>query len=158
MGDTLGIDEIWLGEHHFSRHGLISGVFSMLGNVAQRTKNARIGSAVVVLAWRNPIQVAEEAATIDILSGGRLTIGVGSGYQALEFDGMGVDITEARARFRPAMGTTNDSLSPRRFLPAGLIDTSNPSSVLVTPDTLLAWYRNIVVAEGSQLRRTRCGR
>lgn len=100
LGDTLGIDEIWLGEHHFSRHGLVSGVFSLLGNIAARTKNARIGSAVVVLPWRSPIQVAEEAATIDILSGGRLTLGVGSGYQALEFNGMGVQISEARARFR----------------------------------------------------------
>ena len=100
LGDTLGIDEIWIGEHHFSRHGLVSGVFSMLGNVAQRTKNARIGTAIVVLPWRSPIQVAEEAATIDILSGGRLTLGVGAGYQALEFDGMGADIAEARARFR----------------------------------------------------------
>ncbi|MBT6275374.1 MAG: LLM class flavin-dependent oxidoreductase [Chromatiales bacterium] len=100
LGDTLGIDEIWVGEHHFSRHGLVSGVFSLLGNVAARTKNARIGTAVVVLPWRSPIQVAEEAATIDILSGGRLTLGVGAGYQALEFDGMGVDLTQARARFR----------------------------------------------------------
>ncbi len=100
LGDTLGIDEIWIGEHHFSRHGLVSGIFSMLGNVAQRTKNARIGSAIVVLPWRSPIQVAEEAATIDILSGGRLTLGVGAGYQALEFDGMGANIKEARARFR----------------------------------------------------------
>jgi alkanesulfonate monooxygenase SsuD/methylene tetrahydromethanopterin reductase-like flavin-dependent oxidoreductase (luciferase family) len=100
LGDTLGIDEIWVGEHHFSRHGLVSGVFSLLGNIAQRTKNARIGSAVVVLPWRSPIQVAEEAAMIDILSGGRLTLGVGAGYQALEFNGMGADITEARARFR----------------------------------------------------------
>ena len=100
LGDTLGIDEIWIGEHHFSRHGLVSGVFSLLGNVAARTKNARIGSAVVVLPWRSPIQVAEEAATIDILSGGRLTLGVGAGYQALEFNGMGADITQARARFR----------------------------------------------------------
>jgi alkanesulfonate monooxygenase SsuD/methylene tetrahydromethanopterin reductase-like flavin-dependent oxidoreductase (luciferase family) len=100
LGDTLGIDEIWIGEHHFSRHGLVSGIFLILDNVAQRTKNARIGTAIVVLPWRSPTQVAEEAATIDILSGGRLTLGVGAGYQALEFDGMNVDITEARARFR----------------------------------------------------------
>lgn len=100
LGDQLGIDEIWVGEHHFSRHGLVSGVFSLLGNVAARTKNARIGSAVIVLPWRSPIQTAEEAATIDVLSGGRLTLGVGAGYQALEFSGMGADITEARARFR----------------------------------------------------------
>ena len=100
LGDELGMDEIWIGEHHFSRHGLVSGIFSMLGNVAQRTKNARIGTAVVVLPFHNPIQVAEEAATVDILSGGRLTLGVGAGYQAREFHGFGVNIEEARRRFR----------------------------------------------------------
>ena len=95
LGDELGMDEIWIGEHHFSRHGLVSGIFSMLGSVAQRTKNARIGTAVVVLPFHNPIQVAEEAATVDILSGGRLTLGVGAGYQAREFHGFGVNIEEA---------------------------------------------------------------
>ena len=100
LGDTLGIDEIWIGEHHFTRHGLVSGIFSMLGNVAARTKNARIGTAIVVLPWRNPVQTAEEAATVDVPSGGRLTLGVGAGYQALEFNGMNADIAQARARFR----------------------------------------------------------
>ena len=100
LADELGMDEIWLGEHHFSRHGLVSGIFSMLGNLAQRTKNARIGSAVVVLPWHNPIMVAEEAATIDILSGGRFTLGIGAGYQAQEFRALGANIEESRQRFR----------------------------------------------------------
>ncbi len=100
LADRLGMDEIWLGEHHFSRHGIISGIWSMLGYVAQRTKNARIGSAVVVLPFHNPIMVAEEAATIDILSNGRFTLGIGAGYQAQEFRGLGSNIEEARPRFR----------------------------------------------------------
>ena len=100
MADKLGMDEIWLGEHHFSRHGLVSGIFSMLGNIAKRVINARIGSAVVVLPFHNPILVAEEAATIDILSNGRFTLGIGAGYQAQEFRALGVNIDEARQRFR----------------------------------------------------------
>jgi alkanesulfonate monooxygenase SsuD/methylene tetrahydromethanopterin reductase-like flavin-dependent oxidoreductase (luciferase family) len=100
LADKLGMDEIWLGEHHFSRHGLVSGIFSMLGNIAKRVKNARIGSAVVVLPFHNPILVAEEAATIDILSNGRFTLGIGAGYQAQEFRALGVNIDEARQRFR----------------------------------------------------------
>lgn len=73
------MDEIGNGEHHFSRHGIVSTIFSVLGNVAQHTKNARIGSAIVILPFHHPIQVAEEAATVDILSGGGPTLGVGSG-------------------------------------------------------------------------------
>ena len=98
--DRLGIQDIWLGEHHFSRHGILSGIFSFMGAVAVRTKQARIGTSIVILPFHNPVQVAEEAATIDILSGGRFNLGVGAGYQAQEFHGMGVDITQSRVMFK----------------------------------------------------------
>ena len=103
LADQLGIDEVWLGEHRFSRHGLLSGIFSFVGAVAARTKNIRIGTAVVVLPFHNPILVAEEAAMIDNMSGGRFMLGIGSGYQRQEFDGLGVDITESRERFQEAV-------------------------------------------------------
>ncbi len=99
LADRLGVQDIWLGEHHFSRHGILSGIFSFMGAVAARTKNARIGTAIIVLPFHNPIQVAEEAATIDIMSGGRFTLGIGAGYQAQEFHGMGVEISESREIF-----------------------------------------------------------
>ena len=98
--DALGIQDIWLGEHHFSRHGILSGIFSYMGAVAARTRNARIGTSIVILPFHNPVQVAEEAATLDILSGGRFNLGVGAGYQAQEFRGMGVDITKSREMFK----------------------------------------------------------
>ncbi len=112
LGDQMGMDEIWLAEHHFSRHGLVSGIFSLLGNAAARTKNARIGTAVVVLPFHHPIQVAEEAATIDILSGGRLTLGVGVGYQRMEFEAYGLDIGEARQRFREYLEVIKKAWQP----------------------------------------------
>ena len=101
--DQLGLDEVWLGEHHFSRHGLLSGFFSFAGQVAARTKNVRIGSAVIVLPLHNPIMVAEEVAMLDIISGGRVNFGIGSGYQRQEFDGIGVDINQSRERFYEAV-------------------------------------------------------
>ena len=103
LADQLGIDEVWLGEHHFSRHGLLSGLFAFAGHVVARTKRMRIGTAVSVLPFHNPIVVAEEAAMLDILSGGRLNFGVGSGYQRQEFDGLGVNLDESRARFREGL-------------------------------------------------------
>ncbi len=99
LADQLGLDEVWIGEHRFSRHGLVSGIWSFLGQVAARTKHVRIGTAVVVLPLHNPILVAEEAAMVDILSGGRLNFGIGAGYQRQEFEGVGVDINESRERF-----------------------------------------------------------
>ena len=68
--DQLGFDEVWLGEHHFSRHGLVSGLYSWMGAIAARTKRVRIGSAINILPFHNPILAAEEAATIDVISGG----------------------------------------------------------------------------------------
>ena len=103
LADWLGVDEVWLGEHSFSRHGLLSGIWSFAGLVAGRTKNIRIGTAVVVLPLHNPILVAEEAAMIDVVSGGRLNLGIGSGYQRQEFDGLGVDINTSRERFYEAV-------------------------------------------------------
>ena len=102
LADRLGLDEVWLGEHRFSRHGLLSGFFSFAGTVVARTQKVRIGTAVVVLPLHNPILVAEEVAMLDVLSGGRMEIGIGSGYQRQEFDGLGIDMNESRARFREA--------------------------------------------------------
>lgn len=99
LADNLGIEDIWLGEHHFSRHGILSGIFSYMGAVAANTKQARIGTAIVVLPFHNPVQVAEESAIIDIISNGRFNLGVGAGYQAQEFHGMGVDIHQSRTLF-----------------------------------------------------------
>ena len=103
FADQLGLDEVWLGEHRFSRHGILSGIFSFMGAVAARTKRIRIGSAVVILPIHNPIQVAEEAAMVDVLSGGRLDLGIGAGYQRQEFEGLGVNIEESRDRFRESV-------------------------------------------------------
>jgi alkanesulfonate monooxygenase SsuD/methylene tetrahydromethanopterin reductase-like flavin-dependent oxidoreductase (luciferase family) len=100
LADSLGIEEAWFGEHHFSRHGLLSGMFSFIGNVAARAKRIKIGTAVVILPFHNPIHVASESAMLDILTGGRLMLGVGSGYQRQEFEGLGVDLEESRERFR----------------------------------------------------------
>ena len=100
LADQLGMDEVWLGEHRFSRHGLLSGIFPFLGAVAARTKRVRIGTAVIVLPLHNPILVAEEAAMLDIISGGRFDFGIGAGYQAQEFEGVGVNMDESRERFR----------------------------------------------------------
>jgi alkanesulfonate monooxygenase SsuD/methylene tetrahydromethanopterin reductase-like flavin-dependent oxidoreductase (luciferase family) len=100
LSEELGLDETWLGEHHFSRHGLLSGFFSFIGHVAAKTSKIRIGTAITVLPFHNPIHVASESAMIDVLSNGRFDLGVGRGYQLQEFEGLGIDIEQATDRFR----------------------------------------------------------
>ena len=103
FADEAGLDEAWLGEHRFSRHGLLSGIWSFLGAVAGRTKNIRIGTAVIVLPLHNPVLVAEEVAMLDVISNGRINFGIGAGYQQQEFDGVGIDIDTSRERFQEAV-------------------------------------------------------
>jgi alkanesulfonate monooxygenase SsuD/methylene tetrahydromethanopterin reductase-like flavin-dependent oxidoreductase (luciferase family) len=95
--DALGFDYAWVAEHHFSnQYGIMPDVFVYAGYLAALTKRIKIGTAVVTLPLANPLRVAENAAFVDILSGGRFALGLGSGYREYEFDGFGVDFAARR--------------------------------------------------------------
>jgi alkanesulfonate monooxygenase SsuD/methylene tetrahydromethanopterin reductase-like flavin-dependent oxidoreductase (luciferase family) len=100
LADQLGYDSYWVGEHHFSRHGIIADGMLQLAAIAAVTKRIRIGTAVVVLPFHNPVRLAEQIAMVDILSNGRLDVGVGIGYQWREFKGLSANIDDAREQFR----------------------------------------------------------
>jgi alkanesulfonate monooxygenase SsuD/methylene tetrahydromethanopterin reductase-like flavin-dependent oxidoreductase (luciferase family) len=101
--DELGFDSVWLTEHHFSRHGIVSDSLVVLAHLAARTSRVRLGTAVSVLPLHHPLRFAEAAATVDQLSRGRLDLGIGRGYQPGEFRGFGVDIAEKHERFDEAL-------------------------------------------------------
>jgi alkanesulfonate monooxygenase SsuD/methylene tetrahydromethanopterin reductase-like flavin-dependent oxidoreductase (luciferase family) len=103
LAEELGFDGVWVAEHHFRDYGQVPSIFTLLANVAARTERLRLGSGIVVLPLHNPIQVAEEAAMVDLLSDGRLELGVGRGYQSIEFESFGIDLGEARERFNEAL-------------------------------------------------------
>ncbi|HEY3686472.1 MAG TPA: LLM class flavin-dependent oxidoreductase [Streptosporangiaceae bacterium] len=127
LAEELGFDGIWAAEHHFRDYGVVPSIFTMLGHIAARTQRIRLGSGIVVLPLHDPIQVAEEAAQLDVLSGGRLEFGVGRGYQSVEFAGFGKDLAEARDRFDEALDvilglwTTGDFQHDGRFYTTGRI-------------------------------------
>jgi len=101
--EQLGFYGVYLVEHHFTGNGQLSSSLALLSHLAAKTSTMRLGTAVVVLPWHNPMVVAEQAATVDVLSGGRLDLGVGRGYRDYEFSGFGIDIDEAQERFEEAM-------------------------------------------------------
>jgi alkanesulfonate monooxygenase SsuD/methylene tetrahydromethanopterin reductase-like flavin-dependent oxidoreductase (luciferase family) len=101
--ERLGYRSIFLVEHHFTGYAQVSASLTLLSYLAARTKTIRLGTAVVVLPWHNPVLVAEEAATLDLLSSGRLDFGVGKGYRDYEFSGFCVPIEEATERFDEAI-------------------------------------------------------
>src|SRR5271165_3234499 len=95
--DELGYDYAWIAEHHFSsEYGIMPDVFVYAAYLAALTRRIKIGTAVVTLPLANPLRVAENAAFLDILSGGRLVLGLGSGYRKYEFDGFGIDFEQRR--------------------------------------------------------------
>jgi alkanesulfonate monooxygenase SsuD/methylene tetrahydromethanopterin reductase-like flavin-dependent oxidoreductase (luciferase family) len=101
--EELGFSSVFLVEHHFTGFGQVSASLNLLSYLAARTSTIRLGTAVVVLPWHNPVLVAEEAATLDLLSNGRLDFGVGKGYRPYEFSGFCIKQDEATARFDEAI-------------------------------------------------------
>ena len=114
--EALGYHSTFLVEHHFTGFGQVSASLALLTWVAAKTKTLRLGTAVLVLPWHNPVLIAEQAATIDLLSGGRLDFGVGKGYRHNEFAGFCVPIEEADARFNESLDVIITSwTSKQRF-------------------------------------------
>src|SRR5579864_5825287 len=101
--EELGFSSVFLVEHHFTGFGQVSASLNLLSFLAARTSAIRLGTAVVVLPWHNPVLVAEAAATLDLLSNGRLEFGVGKGYRDVEFSGFCVPMDEATERFDEAI-------------------------------------------------------
>ena len=91
LADALGFEALWLAEHHFRHLGTVPNPAVMLAAIAKQTNRLRIGPAVSVLPYRNPVLVAEDYALLDLLSNGRLNMGVGCGSQQAEFAGLGIE-------------------------------------------------------------------
>src|SRR5215813_5681893 len=107
--EELGYDTVWLSEHHFIEDGYSSSLLPIAAAIAARTKKIRIGTSVVLLPFQNPIRIAEDGATVDVISGGRFDFGVGAGYKAEEFESFAVDRNQRGGR-------TNESLEIIRRL------------------------------------------
>jgi alkanesulfonate monooxygenase SsuD/methylene tetrahydromethanopterin reductase-like flavin-dependent oxidoreductase (luciferase family) len=101
--EALGFHSSFVVEHHFTGYGQVSATLNLLTWLGARTRRLRLGTAVVVLPWHNPVLLAEQAATLDLLSGGRLDFGVGKGYRYNEFKGFAVPMEDADGRFDEAL-------------------------------------------------------
>ena len=98
--DATGYDAVWLAEHHFSSFSVCPSVHMMGVMAAARTKRLRIGTAVSLAPFYNPLRLAEEVALLDVLSGGRVNWGAGRGFDRHEFAAFGVPPEESSDRFR----------------------------------------------------------
>src|ERR1700744_3992980 len=118
--EALGYYSTFLVEHHFTGWSQISATLNLLTWLAARTKTLRVGSGVFVLPCHIPVLRAEQAESLDLLSGGRLDFGIGKGYRHSEFSGFCIPIEEAEARFEEGLAVILKAwTSSERFSHAG---------------------------------------
>jgi alkanesulfonate monooxygenase SsuD/methylene tetrahydromethanopterin reductase-like flavin-dependent oxidoreductase (luciferase family) len=133
FADELGYHAFFLAEHHFHEYGAVPNPAVLLSNLAGRTKRLRLGTSISVLPFRNPALVAEDYAMLDVVSNGRLALGVGSGYLQHEFAGFGIDPGEKRERFEEHLTLLERLLSGERVTHAGRFNSLDGLRLNVLP-------------------------
>jgi alkanesulfonate monooxygenase SsuD/methylene tetrahydromethanopterin reductase-like flavin-dependent oxidoreductase (luciferase family) len=114
-GDRLGFDTAWLAElHFFPEFSVMSNPLIVAAAAAQHTQRIRLGIAVSLLPLHDPIRSAEDAATVDILSNGRLVFGVGRGTNPLHYGGFNIPMEESRDRFTEALDIVTQAWTNER--------------------------------------------
>jgi alkanesulfonate monooxygenase SsuD/methylene tetrahydromethanopterin reductase-like flavin-dependent oxidoreductase (luciferase family) len=128
--EDLGYDAVWFSEHHFWDDAYLPSVLPMLAAVAAQTSRLRLATAVLTTHFYQPLRLAEDAATIDLLSQGRLVLGLGHGWRDVEFDAFGTDqeklgnrletiLSELRASWSPVGEVRGVSVTPKPMTASG---------------------------------------
>lgn len=134
LAEELGMAEAWVAEHHFSNYGYSSNPLLTIAKASALTTRIRFGQAVIVTPVWHPVRLAEDVAITDILTGGRLDIGIGRGYQPLEFNGFNVPIEENRAIFEEHLAVMKKAWTETDFTFNGrYFKIKKPITVLPRP-------------------------
>jgi alkanesulfonate monooxygenase SsuD/methylene tetrahydromethanopterin reductase-like flavin-dependent oxidoreductase (luciferase family) len=107
-----------LSEHHFIEDGYLPSILPIAAAIGARTKRIRIASGVILMPFHNPVRLAKDIAVVDVISGGRLELGLGVGYKLEEFESFGVSFKERGARINEAIGIV------RRLLDGEIVTVS----------------------------------
>ena len=114
--EDYGFDSLWSLDHHFTGYVMSPDPCQLLSYMAGRTKKIQLGTAVIVLPWHDPVEIAEKIALLDLVSGGRTIFGFGRGAATVEYAGFRIPMDESRERFVECAdiirrGLTQDSFS-----------------------------------------------
>jgi alkanesulfonate monooxygenase SsuD/methylene tetrahydromethanopterin reductase-like flavin-dependent oxidoreductase (luciferase family) len=154
--EALGFHSSFSVEHHFSGWNQVSATLMLLMALASRTTTLRVGTAVMVLPWHHPLLLAEQAATLDLLSGGRFDFGIGKGYRHSEFKGFQIAPEEAEARFEESLEVITRAFTTRtRFSHHGRF--FHFEDVVVEPPPAQSPHPPFWVAAGNPHSITRAG-
>ena len=149
LSEKLGFHRAWIGEHHFHGYALAADPLLVAGHVAAKTKRLRLGIAASILPLHNPVLLAEQASLVDILSGGRLDLGLARGYAPMEFAGLGVSLKELHDRFDENLAILQMALTKRTISYKGKFH--NIPEVKLLPGPLQKPHPPIYLAISGQL-------
>ena len=140
--ERWGLDVMWLAELHFDpQRSVLSAPLSIASAIAARTRRIKIGIAVQVLPLCHPLRLAEEAATVDQLSHGRLIFGVGRSGVAQTYEAYGVSYAESRERFGEILEIVERAWSEPSFSYDGKYHSFNEAKASQGPNCALVWQR-----------------
>ena len=115
--ERLGFDGVWVSEHHFTDDGYMSALLPVLAAIAARTERVALGTNVALAPLYHPLRLAEDAAAVDLISGGRLLLGLAIGYRDAEFDAFGVAKRERVDRLVECVETVSQGVDGRAVRP-----------------------------------------
>ena len=131
IAESLGFGRAWFAEHHFSNYSLCPSLLMMVAHAAAVTKRIRLGTAVIVTPLHMPARLLGEIGLADSLSGGRLDLGIGNGYQHFEFERFRVDIEERRERLFEMLDMIELGLTEKVFEYRGTHYRQPPTAINV---------------------------
>lgn len=114
LAEDIGFEIAWFAEHHFTNYSVSVSPLMMAAHMAGLTSRIRLGAGVVVLPLYHPMRVAQEIALLDQISGGRAVLGVGTGYQAYEFERYGADVAKKTEIFLEYWSIVEQALTEGR--------------------------------------------
>ena len=121
LAEQLGFDSVWVSEHHFVDDGYMPSVLPMCAAIAAKTGRITVGTAVVLAPFYEPLRLAEDAATVDLISGGRFILGLGQGWRPEEFDAFGVSPRSRGRLFQDTVTTLRQAWSGGTVSGGGLL-------------------------------------
>jgi len=131
--DDLGFSKLWLAEHHFTNYAYSSRPLLLLSHIAAKTRRIHLGPAIVPIPLHHPLIVAEELAALDVLSGGRVEVGLGKGYQQYQYDRFGMVKGDDHQRYLESIEVVQRALHQSLFEYSGERFTIPPTRLFPEP-------------------------